>query len=80
MPAEINCPKCGSAKTIAVPDFQAFLCYACRIVRTLAFQMAARFPDFRELLMTLTILIGLNRTNSVELFSSLLTTLLPFHL
>ncbi len=25
-----NCPKCGSAKTMAVPDSQAHLCYACK--------------------------------------------------
>ena len=30
MPTEIICPKCGSTKTMAVPDSQAFLCYACK--------------------------------------------------
>jgi hypothetical protein len=30
MPTEIHCPKCGSAKTMAVPDSRAFLCYMCK--------------------------------------------------
>ena len=30
MPTEIRCPKCGSAKTMAVPDSAAFLCYVCK--------------------------------------------------
>lgn len=30
MPVEIQCPACGSTKTMAVPDSQAFLCYACK--------------------------------------------------
>lgn len=30
MPAEIKCPECGSVKTMAIPDSQAFLCYVCK--------------------------------------------------
>jgi hypothetical protein len=30
MPAEIHCPKCGSAKTMAVPESQLLLCYDCK--------------------------------------------------
>jgi len=30
MPGEIKCPKCGSAKAMAVPNFIAFVCYDCK--------------------------------------------------
>jgi hypothetical protein len=46
---------------------------ACRIIRTLAFQMATRLPDYRKLLLTLPILTELDRKNSAELFDGLLT-------
>lgn len=47
---------------------------ACRIIRTLAFQIATRLPDYRKLLLTLPILTELDRKNSAELFEGLLTT------
>ena len=46
---------------------------ACRIIRTLAFQIATRLPDYRKLLLTLPILTELDRKNSAELFDGLLT-------
>jgi len=46
---------------------------ACRIIRTLAFQIATRLPDYRKLLLTLPILTELDRRNSAELFAGLLT-------
>jgi hypothetical protein len=46
---------------------------ACRIIRTLAFQIATRLPDYRKLLLTLPIMAELDRKNSAELFDGLLT-------
>jgi len=46
---------------------------ACRIIRTLAFQIATRLPDYRKLLLTLPIMTELDRKNSAELFDGLLT-------
>ena len=46
---------------------------ACRIIRTLAFQIATRLPDYRKLLLTLPILTELDQKNSAELFDGLLT-------
>jgi hypothetical protein len=46
---------------------------AGRIIRTLAFQIATRLPDYRKLLLTLPILTELDRKNSAELFDGLLT-------
>lgn len=46
---------------------------ACRIIRTLAFQIATRLPDYRKLLLTLPILTELDRKSSAELFDGLLT-------
>jgi hypothetical protein len=49
---------------------------ACRIIRTLAFQIATRLPDYRKLLLTLPILTELDRKNSAELFDGLLSNTL----
>lgn len=46
---------------------------AGRIIRTLAFQIATRLPDYRKLLLTLPILTELDRKNAAELFDGLLT-------
>ncbi len=44
---------------------------AHRIVRTLAFQIATRLPDYRKLLLTLPEITELDRKNSAELFDYL---------
>ncbi len=46
---------------------------AGRIIRTLAFQIATRLPDYRKLLLTLPIMTELDQKNSTELFDGLLT-------
>jgi WD40 repeat protein len=46
---------------------------AGRIIRTLAFQIASRLPDYRKLLLTLPIMTELGQKNSAELFHGLLT-------
>jgi hypothetical protein len=46
---------------------------ARQIIRTLAFQIAARLPDYRKLLLTLPIITELDRKNPAELFGGLLT-------
>ena len=46
---------------------------ACQIIRTLAFQVATRLPDYRKLLLTLPIMSELGQKNSAELFDGLLT-------
>ena len=46
--------------------------YAPRVVRSLAFQLAARLPDYRELPLTLPEIAELDRTDAAELFDSLL--------
>ena len=47
----------------------------CRIVRSLAFQLATRWPDYRKLLLTLPEIGELeSKTNPSELFDYLLTT------
>jgi hypothetical protein len=43
-----------------------------RVVRSLAFQLATRFPDYRKLLLTLPEIAELDRKNAVELFDYLL--------
>jgi WD40 repeat protein len=65
----------GRDKVIAVqfceydkPDHRS----AHRIVRTLAFQIAARLPDYRKLLLTLPEITELDRKNPAELFDYLL--------
>ncbi len=65
----------GKDKTIAVqfceydqPDHSN----AHRIVRTLAFQIATRLPDYRKLLLTLPEINELDRKNPAELFKYLL--------
>jgi hypothetical protein len=30
MAAQVLCPKCGSQKTMQIPDSVAFLCYVCK--------------------------------------------------
>ena len=70
----------GRDKVIAVqfceydkPDHRS----AHRIVRTLAFQIATRLPDYRKLLLTLPEIKDLDRMNPTELFDYLLTN--PLH-
>jgi hypothetical protein len=46
---------------------------ARRIIRTLAFQIATRLPDYRKRLLTLPIMTELDGKNSAELFDGLLT-------
>jgi hypothetical protein len=65
----------GRDKVIAVqfceydkPDHRS----AHRIVRTLAFQIATRLPDYRKLLLTLPEITKLNRKNPADLFDYLL--------
>lgn len=48
-----------------------------QIVRTLAFQIASRLPDYRKLLLTLPDIASLDRKNSAELFDYLLAD--PLH-
>jgi len=45
---------------------------ACRIIRTLAFQIATRLPDYRKLLLTLPIMTELDWKDAAELFDYLL--------
>src|SRR5207302_7407490 len=45
---------------------------AARVVRSLAFQLATRLPDYRKLLLTLPEIAELNRKDPAELFHYLL--------
>jgi hypothetical protein len=50
---------------------------AQRVVRSLAFQLATRLPDYRKLLLTLPEIAGLDRKDASELFDYLLAN--PLH-